>query len=193
MATDETSILLIVLIAVVALVGVGLAASSFVTQRDFQRMMGGGMMDQDNTAAGPGGLEWGVLFLSVVVFVVAAALLLRARTGRKVESAAMPAMAPMISTEIPSSVPPPASRELPAAEPVPELTLMKLLDEDEKRMYLEVRDHGGQMYQRDLVALGTFSKAKVTRVLDRLETKGIVVRERHGMTNRVRIVGNVAK
>ena len=60
-------------------------------------------------------------------------------------------------------------------------------------MYLELREHGGEMYQRDLVGLGTFSKAKVTRVLDRLEAKGLVVRERHGMTNRVRIVGKVAK
>ena len=70
---------------------------------------------------------------------------------------------------------------------------MRLLDEDERRMYLEVRDHGGEMLQRDLVALGTFSKAKVTRVLDRLERKGLVVRERHGMTNRVRIVNRAGK
>ena len=65
---------------------------------------------------------------------------------------------------------------------------MRLLDEDERRMYLELRDHGGQMFQRDLVALRIFSKAKVTRVLDKLEAKGLVVREAHGMTNRVRLV-----
>ena len=60
-------------------------------------------------------------------------------------------------------------------------------------MYLELRDHGGEMLQRDLVALGMFSKAKVTRVLDKLEAKGLVVREAHGMTNRVRLTGASAK
>ena len=68
------------------------------------------------------------------------------------------------------------------------MTLVKLLDEDERRMYLEIRERGGELLQRDLVALGTFSKSKVTRVLDKLERKGLVVRERHGMTNRVRLV-----
>ena len=38
-----------------------------------------------------------------------------------------------------------------------------------------------------------FSKAKVTRVLDRLEAKGLVVRERSGMTNRVRIVATTTR
>jgi len=76
---------------------------------------------------------------------------------------------------------------------VAEPTLVKLLDDDERRMYLELRDHGGQMFQRDLVALGVFSKAKVTRVLDKLEAKGLVVREAHGMTNRVRLVNLPAK
>ncbi|MGQ0796994.1 MAG: helix-turn-helix transcriptional regulator [Methanobacteriota archaeon] len=70
---------------------------------------------------------------------------------------------------------------------------MKLLGEDERRMYLEIRDRGGAVLQRDLVSMGTFSKAKVTRVLDKLERRGLVVRERHGMTNRVRLVGPVGK
>jgi len=55
-------------------------------------------------------------------------------------------------------------------------------------MYLELREHGGSMLQRDIVGLGIFSKAKVTRVLDKLEAKGLVRREAHGMTNRVRLV-----
>jgi uncharacterized membrane protein len=65
---------------------------------------------------------------------------------------------------------------------------MKLLNRDERQMYLEIRNRGGTVLQRDLVALGLWSKAKVTRVLDKLEAKGIVVREAHGMTNRVRIL-----
>ncbi len=38
-----------------------------------------------------------------------------------------------------------------------------------------------------LVASGEFSKSKVTRLLDRLESRGLIVRERSGMTNRVRL------
>ena len=64
---------------------------------------------------------------------------------------------------------------------------MKLLDEDERLLYTRLRDAGAAVLQRDVVAWGTFSAAKVTRLLDRLEAKGLVVRERHGMTNRIRL------
>lgn len=41
------------------------------------------------------------------------------------------------------------------------------------------------MPQGDLVALSGYSKAKVSRLLDRLEAKGLVVRLRRGMSKRV--------
>ncbi|HPP45244.1 MAG TPA: MarR family transcriptional regulator [Methanomassiliicoccaceae archaeon] len=48
-------------------------------------------------------------------------------------------------------------------------------------------DAGGEQLQRDIVAGTKMSDAKVSRVLDRLEEKGLVVRERKGMGNVVRI------
>lgn len=39
------------------------------------------------------------------------------------------------------------------------------------------------MFQADLIEKTVFSKAKITRILDRLEGKGFVERKRRGMTN----------
>lgn len=191
MASNETSVLIIGIAVVVALFGMGLAASSVATQRSFGGMMGGGMMGGNATTAdpGPGGLEWGILVVSAALFLGALFLYSRPRSPEYA-----PATGPTLSpTALPIVSTPPAVSGASREEPVPEPTLVRLLDEDERRMYLEIRDHGGEMYQRDLVALGTFSKAKVTRVLDKLEMKGLVVRERHGMTNRVRLVSRASK
>jgi len=191
MAQDDSSVIIIAIAAVIALVGVGLAASSVGTQRSFGGMMGGGMMGGNVTTAdpGPGGLEWGILVASAVLFIGALFVYYRGRSAGRLR-ASDSTFAPTPSNVV---VAPPAASAPGREEPVPEPTLIKLLDEDERRMYLEIREHGGEMFQRDLVALGTFSKAKVTRVLDKLETKGLVVRERHGMTNRVRLVTRAAK
>ncbi len=191
MAQDDSSVIIIGIAVVIALVGVGLAASSVATQRSFGGMMGGGMMGGNVTTPdpGPGGIEWGILVASTVLFIGALFVYYRGRSAGRLR-ASDSTFAPTPSNVV---VAPPAASAPAREEPVPEPTLIKLLDEDERRMYLEIREHGGEMLQRDLVALGTFSKAKVTRVLDKLETKGLVVRERHGMTNRVRLVTRAAK
>jgi len=203
MAEDQSSMILLVVVVLVAVLGLGLSLASFATNESMSRMMGGGgggMMNPPTTTATstPGGLEWGILILSAAFLAIALALLMRTRRDRIHAAAAgstRPGGSPLVES-VPSFVPHgnasvPVPPSIPAA--VPEPTLVKLLDEDEKRMYLELRDHGGQMLQKDLVALGFFSKAKVTRVLDKLETKGIVVREAHGMTNRVRLVPQAGK
>ncbi|MEE9164148.1 MAG: MarR family transcriptional regulator [Thermoplasmata archaeon] len=64
---------------------------------------------------------------------------------------------------------------------------LELLPEDERAVYRLLLREGGQVLQKDLRQLLSFSGPKVSRVLDRLERKGLVVRERHGMTNRVRL------
>lgn len=66
--------------------------------------------------------------------------------------------------------------------------ILRTLDADERRLYEMVRDAGGELLQMHVVSAKTFSKAKVTRLLDKLEKRGLVVRERHGMTNRIRII-----
>lgn len=70
---------------------------------------------------------------------------------------------------------------------------IKLLSGDERKMFRRIVDGGGEVLQRDLVAEGTFSKAKVTRLLDKLERKDLVVRSRYGSTNKVRISENLGK
>ena len=62
------------------------------------------------------------------------------------------------------------------------------MTEDESTLYEMISESGGEMLQMHIVSSEIFSKAKVTRLLDKLEKRGLVVRERHGMTNRVRII-----
>jgi len=75
-----------------------------------------------------------------------------------------------------------------AAEPgvVPELAL-RLLTGDERKLYRRIVEAGGVVLQKNLVGMGLFSGSKVTRILDRLENKRLIERERHGMTNRIRL------
>lgn len=204
MAENDSSVILLAVVTVVAILGLGLALASFATNESVTQMMngsGGGPMGSGTTTTSPpGGLEWGVLIVSAIFLAAAVVLLVRTRSERTRTpapsgAAAVPApaatAAPAPAPVVPSAGSVPTTSSVPAA--VPEPTLVKLLNEDERRMYLELRDHGGTMYQRDLVALGIFSKAKVTRVLDKLEAKGLIVREAHGMTNRVRLVNPPAK
>lgn len=201
MAEENATLLVLVVVAVVAVIGLGLSFASFVTDQSYGRMMGGGGMmggtgGTTTSTAGPGALEWTILILSAAFFALALVLLLRGRKAptSSPESASSgpsaPAFPPVAPPARPAAASPPAATEVfaSAEAAVAEPTLVKLLSEDERRMYLELRGHGGEMFQRDLVALGIFSKAKVTRVLDKLEAKGLVVREAHGMTNRVRLV-----
>lgn len=70
----------------------------------------------------------------------------------------------------------------------PDEAVLERLSEDERALYDMVLGAGGEMLQMNIVASKVFSKAKVTRTLDKLEDRGLVVRERHGMTNRVRLI-----
>jgi uncharacterized membrane protein len=56
-------------------------------------------------------------------------------------------------------------------------------DAEEKRLYRLIKDGEGSRYQMDLRKETQWSKVKITRILDRLETKGIIERKRRGMTN----------
>ncbi len=104
------------------------------------------------------------------------------------------AAAYLFMSRVPSSPPPPAG---PAAAPSgPSSTtggqqledlVLRLLDGDERRLMRVIVGARGDILQRDLVTATAFSDAKVSRLLDRLEERGLVVRERHGMTNRVRL------
>ncbi len=57
------------------------------------------------------------------------------------------------------------------------------LDAQEKTIYDFLNSKEGSVYQTDLIKETGFSKVKITRLLDRLESKGIVERKRRGMAN----------
>lgn len=63
-----------------------------------------------------------------------------------------------------------------------QIDLAKLSDE-EKKLYEVIKAKGGSAYQSDLIKETGFSKVKITRILDRLETKDVLERKRRGMTN----------
>ncbi|MBI2151613.1 MarR family transcriptional regulator [Candidatus Woesearchaeota archaeon] len=57
------------------------------------------------------------------------------------------------------------------------------LDEEEKKIMNLVLREEGSVYQSDLVKETGLSKVTVTRLLDRLEGRGLIERKRRGMTN----------
>lgn len=57
------------------------------------------------------------------------------------------------------------------------------LDADEKKIYTYLSENEGSAYQSDLIKETGYSKVKITRILDKLESKGITDRKRRGMTN----------
>ncbi len=61
--------------------------------------------------------------------------------------------------------------------------LVKSLEGDEKSVCEKIKESEGYIFQTDLMNKTGFSKVKVTRILDKLETKGIVERRRRGMSN----------
>ena len=57
------------------------------------------------------------------------------------------------------------------------------LDEEEQKVYKLVHAKEGSAYQSDLIKELNVSKVRMSRILDRLEGKGMVERKRRGMTN----------
>ena len=61
--------------------------------------------------------------------------------------------------------------------------IMRGLNGDEKKIFVKIIDNKGTFLQSDLVKGTKFSKVKITRILDKLEGKGLVERRRRGMSN----------
>ncbi len=57
------------------------------------------------------------------------------------------------------------------------------LDNEEKTIFDSLKTTEGSAYQSDLIKATGYSKVKVTRVLDKMESKGLVERKRRGMAN----------
>lgn len=61
--------------------------------------------------------------------------------------------------------------------------LVKTLQKDERRVFETISESGGVIFQSELAEKTGFPKVKVTRILDRLEGKGLLERRRRGMSN----------
>ncbi len=57
------------------------------------------------------------------------------------------------------------------------------IEGEEKQVYEILNNYEGSVYQSDIVKETGWSKVKVTRVLDKMESKGLIERRRRGMTN----------
>ena len=62
---------------------------------------------------------------------------------------------------------------------------LRLLDGDKKKIFSEIVESGGEILQSELPVRTGFSKTKITRILDHLEMKGLIIRKSYGMTNKI--------
>ncbi len=62
---------------------------------------------------------------------------------------------------------------------------MKKMAGDEKKIYETLIEADGVMFQSELVEKIEMNKVKVSRILDKLEAKGLLERKRRGMSNAV--------
>ncbi len=62
---------------------------------------------------------------------------------------------------------------------------LRLLDGDKRKVFSEIVEAKGEILQSDLHTRTGFSKAKITRILDYLEVKDLIVRKSYGMTNQI--------
>ena len=67
------------------------------------------------------------------------------------------------------------------------IDLSKLEDDEKKVIEILQREKGG-MFQRSIMEELEWGKVKITRMLDKLESKGLVERKRRGMNNMVVLI-----
>ncbi len=67
-----------------------------------------------------------------------------------------------------------------------------LLEGDEKILFQKIIDNN-MILQRELVLKTGFSEPKVSRLLDKLERRGLIIRQRDGMGNRVLIKDRITQ
>ena len=63
-----------------------------------------------------------------------------------------------------------------------------LLKHDERKVIKVLMDNNGEILQNALVLQSGLSKVKITRELTSLENKKLIVRERFGLTNKIKLV-----
>jgi len=65
--------------------------------------------------------------------------------------------------------------------------VIPLLKGDEKRIFQELIESKGEILQNALVLKSALSKVKIARILSSLENKNLIIKERHGLTNKIKL------
>jgi len=65
--------------------------------------------------------------------------------------------------------------------------VLPFLREEERAVFSLLRENKGELLQNAIVLKTGYSKVKVARIVARLERKNVVVKERHGLTNRIKV------
>lgn len=65
--------------------------------------------------------------------------------------------------------------------------VVPLLKGDEKRIFQDIIDAKGEMLQNALVLKTGTTKVRMTRALASLENKNLILKERHGLTNKIKL------
>lgn len=68
-----------------------------------------------------------------------------------------------------------------------EMLITNLLKDDEKKVYQEILNSNNEILQNELVRKTNLSKVKITRIVRRLELKGLIIKERYGLTNKIKL------
>jgi uncharacterized membrane protein len=63
--------------------------------------------------------------------------------------------------------------------------VLHLLDSDKRKIFQLIIEANGEILQSDLHASTGFPRTKITRILDYLQTKGLITRKSCGMTNKI--------
>jgi len=61
--------------------------------------------------------------------------------------------------------------------------ILKTLNHEEKTIFECIIDSNGTIFQSTLTEKTNYNKVKISRILDKLEGRGLIERRRHGMTN----------
>ncbi len=117
-----------------------------------------------------------IAVLVLVIAIMAGWLLYNAYFAKPAPSGAAPASPAEAGTPAHEAKAAPARKKKIAAAD---------LDSDEARVVAIINEGNGSVYQSDILKKTGFSKVKVSRLLDRLEQKGLLERKRRGMTNLV--------
>ena len=65
--------------------------------------------------------------------------------------------------------------------------IANMLKRDEKKVFDILLGENGEMLQNRLVSKTGLSKVSVTRALTKLETKSLIIKERYGLTNKIKL------